>query len=120
MQEPLQITFRGIGHSDAIESRIRTKAAELDRFYDHITSCHVTVDERHKHHHKGNLFAVRLDLRLPDAEIVVGRAHDENQAHHDVYVAIRDAFAAAVRQLEDYARKQRGDVKRHEAPGLPS
>jgi hypothetical protein len=30
-----------------------------------------------------------------------------------VNVAIRDAFDAAVRQLEDNARRMRGDVKSH-------
>jgi len=113
MQAPLQITFRGIDHSDAVESRVRAKVAELERFYDRITSCHVTIDERHKSHHQGNLFGVRLELRLPDAELIVGREHDADHSHEDVYVALRDAFEIAARQLKEYAQKQRGDVKRH-------
>ena len=36
-----------------------------------------------------------------------------NHAHDDVYVAIRDAFDAAVRQVEDHARRMRGDTKTH-------
>lgn len=116
MQQPLQIKFRGIGHSDAIERRIRLKVAELERFCSRITSCQVTVDELHKHHRKGNLFSVRVDLHLPDKEIVVGRERHLHQAHQDMYVAIRDAFDAAVRQLEIYAQKHRGDVKRHDVP----
>ena len=114
MQQPLQITFRGMAHSDAVESRIRLKAAALERFYNHITSCHVTVDAPHQRHHKGNLYAVRIDLQLPDKEIVVGRGRRHDHAHEDVYVAIRDTFDAAVRQLEDYARRRAGKVKRHE------
>jgi ribosome-associated translation inhibitor RaiA len=31
----------------------------------------------------------------------------------DVYVSIRDAFDAARRQLEDYERRRRGQVKAH-------
>jgi ribosome-associated translation inhibitor RaiA len=111
MHQPLQITFRGIRHSDAIEARIREKAAELARFDEQIMSCHVTVEAPHHHHHKGNLCAVRMDLRLPGKEIVVDREH-----HEDPYVAIRNTFEAAVRQLEDYARRRRGDVKQHEVP----
>jgi cold shock CspA family protein len=114
--QPLQITFHGIGHSDAIERRVRRKAAELERFYDRIISCRVTVDAQHKRHHQGNLYAVRVDLRLPDKEIVVGHESPQHQAHEDVYVAIRDAFGAAVRRLEDYARERRHQVKRHETP----
>jgi hypothetical protein len=33
--------------------------------------------------------------------------------HEDPYVAVRDAFPAVQRQLEDYERERRGDVKRH-------
>lgn len=116
MQRPVQVTFRGMEHSDAIERSIRAKAAELEQFYDRITSCRVTVDAAHRRRHKGNLYSVRVDLHLPGKEIAIGRERSRHQAHEDVYVAIRDAFGAVVRQLEDYARKQRGKVKRHEMP----
>lgn len=116
MQRPLQIVFHGIEHSDAIEARIRKKVSELERFYDHITSCRVTVEAPHKHQHKGNLYSVRVDIHVPDKEIVITREPQAHQAHEDVYVAMRDAFDAAVRQLEDYARKRRGSTKRHEVP----
>jgi len=116
MQRPLQITFRGVEPSEAIERRIHKKAEELERFSDHVTGCHVTVEVPHRHQHKGGLYTVRIELRLPDDGIVVSTEQRNDPAHEDVYVAIRDAFDAAVRQLEDYARKRRGDVKRHEVP----
>jgi cold shock CspA family protein len=103
-------------HSDFIERRVRESAAALERFSDQIVSCHVTVDAPHRHQHKGNLYAVRLDIRLPDEQLVVGRQSQQDHAHEDVYVAIRDAFDAAVRRLEDYARMRRGKVKHHELP----
>jgi cold shock CspA family protein len=116
MQQPLRITFRGMDHSDFIERRVQESAAALDRFSDQIVSCHITVAAPHHHHHKGNLYAVRLDIRLPDQQLVVGRPSQQDHAHEDVYVAIRDAFDAAVRRLEDYARTRRGKVKHHELP----
>ncbi len=116
MQQPLQITFRGIPHSDAMETAIREKAAKLDKFYDRIMSCRVMVEAPHSHHHKGKLYHVRIDLTVPDDELVVNRTPTKDHAHEDAYVAIRDAFDAARRQLQDYARKQRGKVKSHEAP----
>lgn len=109
MQIPLQITIRDMGHSDALETRIRSKAAKLDEFFDHITSCRVVVEMPHKHHNQGRKFNVRIDIGVPGTEIVVNREHDE-----DIYVALRDAFDAAKRQLEDYARKIRGDIKTHQ------
>ena len=114
MEDTLQITFHGLDHSDAIEARIREKAATLDRFAQHMIGLHVTVDAPHGKHHKGTLYSVRLDLRTPNSELAVSRSHRHDHAHEDVYAAIRDAFDALTRQLEDHLRRQRGDVKRHE------
>lgn len=116
MQVPLEITFRGFPHSDAVETKIREKAAKLEQFYDHIISCKVAVETEHHNQHQGNLYHVRIDLSVPNKHIVVSREHHDKQAHEDVYVALRDAFDAAKRQLEEFARMQRGEVKRHQAP----
>lgn len=110
MQIPLQITVRDIEHSEALETRIRAKVDKLEEFSKHITSCRVVVEAPHKHHHQGKHYSVRFDIGVPGSEIVVNREH-----HEDVYVALRDAFNAAKRQIEDYARKIRGDVKTHES-----
>jgi len=116
MKLPLQITFRNLDRSPAIEADIEEKANKLDEFFEHIMRCRVVVEADHKHHHKGNLYHVRVDITVPGHELVVKRDPKEHQAHEDVYVAIRDAFDAAKRQLEDYARKLRGDVKSHDVP----
>jgi ribosomal subunit interface protein len=108
MQTPLQITIRGLEHSDALETHIRDKAGKLDEFFDHIMSCRVVVEMPHQHHHQGKQFNVRIDIGVPGNEIVVNHDHAE-----DVFVALRDAFDAAKRQLEDYAHKLRGDIKKH-------
>lgn len=109
MQIPLQITIRDVDHSEALEQRIREKAGKLEDFFKQIISCRVVVEMPHKHHHQGKQFDVRIDIGVPGKEIVVNRDH-----HEDVYVALRDAFDAAKRQLEDYVRISRGDVKNHE------
>jgi ribosomal subunit interface protein len=111
MQVPLQITIRDVPHSDALEAQIRDKAAKLESFHPRITSCRVTVEELRRHHHLGREFRVHVDVRVPGREIVVDRDH-----HEDVYVALRDAFDAARRQLEDVVREKRGDVKVHPIP----
>jgi ribosomal subunit interface protein len=112
VQTPLQITIRDIEHSEALETHIRDKANKLEEFCKQITSCRVVVEMPHKHHHQGKQFNVRIDIGVPGNEIVVNRDH-----HEDVYVALRDAFDAAKRQLEDYVRKIRGDIKTHEPKG---
>ena len=113
MQVPLQITIRGIASSEALEKRIRDKAENFDKFFNHITSCRILVEEPHKHHHQGKQFNVRIDISVPGHEIVVNHDH-----HEDVYVALRDAFNAARRQLEDYVQQLRGNIKAHETKHL--
>lgn len=114
MQLPLQIVFRNMEPSPAIEAKVRERADKLERFAERIMSCRVAVEERHRHHRQGNLFHVRIDVKLPGTEIVANREPAEHHAHEDVYVAIRDAFDAVQRQLEDHVRLRRGDVKTHE------
>lgn len=116
MQLPLQVTFRDMPRSEAVEARIKEKAEKLDKFYDRIMSCRVVVQAPHTHHHQGKLFSVRIDITVPNGELVVSKDHHDNHAHEDVYVAIRDAFAAAQRQLQNYVRKLRKEIKTHDAP----
>ena len=116
MLTPLEITFRHMDPSPALEARIRRRAEELDQFLAPITACRVVVECQHQRHRQGNLFEVRIDLTVPGGEIVVGRDSGANHAHEDAHVAVRDAFDAARRQLEDHARDRRGAVKLHTVP----
>lgn len=114
MQLPLQITFRNVPPSEAVEAKIRERAEKLERISDNIMACRVTVETPHKHHYKGSTYQVRIDLTVPGNEIVVSRDPGLNHAHEDVYVAVRDAFDAVRRQLEDYVRQQQGKAKQHQ------
>jgi ribosomal subunit interface protein len=114
MQVPLQINFHDVPQSEALEARVREKAARLEAFYPRIMSCRVAIEAQHRHKHQGKHYAVRVDVRVPGREIVANRDH-----HEDVYVALREAFDAAKRQLEEFAKVQRGDVKTHLAPPAP-
>lgn len=100
--------------SPALEAVVQERAGKLEQFCDEIIGCRVMIESPHKHHHKGNLYHLRIDVTVPDDEIVVARSPDEHHAHEDPYVAVRDAFDSVRRQLEDYARKRRGKVKTHE------
>jgi cold shock CspA family protein/ribosome-associated translation inhibitor RaiA len=116
MQRPLEIRFRQMDPSPAVEARIRDKAAEFERFSDRITGCRVTVEQEHRHHHKGNLFRVRVELDLPGRPLAVAHTGPKDHAHEDVYVALRDAFNAATRRLEDHVRERQGKIKAHGVP----
>ncbi|MBW7852014.1 MAG: HPF/RaiA family ribosome-associated protein [Rhodospirillales bacterium] len=116
MQIPLQISYRGFAGTEAIEADIRARADELDRFYGRIMGCRVVVETLHRHHHKGTLYHIRIDLTVPGAELVVKRDPAEHHAHEDIHLAIHDAFDAARRMLEDHARRVRDDTKTHAVP----
>jgi len=111
MKLPLQIAFRDVPRSEAVEADIREHAARLETLCDHIMSCRVTVKEPARHKRQGKLFAVHVDLKVPGEEIASTRRHEDE----DVHVAVRDAFDAVKRRLEDYVRRQRGQTKPHEA-----
>jgi ribosomal subunit interface protein len=105
---PVQVTFRGMPLSAALEQAIQERAAKLDRFHPHVVSCRAVVEEVARHKQQGKEFVVRLDIKVPGGEVAINREHSE-----DPFVAVRDAFDAARRQLEDQARRVRGDVKSH-------
>ena len=109
MQLPLQISYRNMESSAAIDTLVREKAGKLEQFHSRIVSCRVVIEQPARHQQQGKQFVVHIDLKVPGGEIAVNRDH-----HEDVYVALRDAFDAARRKLEDFVREQRGDVKHHE------
>lgn len=110
MQKPLQIIFHDLDKSDAIEAEITRRVAKLEELYERIIGCRVTVELEGRHQRQGKDYSVRVDLTVPGDEIIVGHNH----SNEDVFVAIRDVFDAAKRRLEDFARRQRGEVKMHE------
>jgi len=132
MTNPTQITCRNMETSAAVEGWIREEAGKLDEFYNHIMGCRVVVELPNRRHRWGNHYHVRIDLTVPGGELVVKREpslHSSIQQTHDQRVvkhlelkaphgelrqAIDDAFKAMGRRLQDYARRQRRDVKTHE------
>ncbi|HEY6922750.1 MAG TPA: HPF/RaiA family ribosome-associated protein [Steroidobacteraceae bacterium] len=107
---PLEITFRNIEPSEALAARIRSLAAKLGRFSARIIQFHVVVEApHHRHHHHGGLFDFKIDIQLPGKEISIGHVHTRDPAHANAYVALRDAFRAARRQLQQYETQHRQD-----------
>jgi cold shock CspA family protein len=116
METPVQITFRDVPVSDEIERICWREAEKLERYHGRITGCHVLIAQPHRHHRKGNLYQVRLDVVIPGGEVVVDRAPPEHKSDEKVELALREAFDSARRKLEDAVRRRRGQVKTHETP----
>jgi ribosomal subunit interface protein len=107
LQTALRITFHGLSPSAAIEDSIRGHVAKLERFFDRIVGCHVTIEVPNHRHKSGRRYRVLVDVRVPRAELVAGRPPDESSSSEDVFVAIDRAFDEAVRVLQEHARMLR-------------
>ncbi len=116
MNTPLQISFHNVPHSRVIEMAVDDAVRRLEGFYDQILSCCVIIDQPHRHHKEGNLFQVRIDLRVPGGELVVKREPAENLAYSDLDAVIHEAFDDMQRQLEEFVNRRRRFVKSHESP----
>ncbi|MFO1413839.1 MAG: HPF/RaiA family ribosome-associated protein [Burkholderiales bacterium] len=104
LQFPLQVTLRNVPQSPALAEEIQRRAAKLATFNGRLTGCRVTVERTSTHHRQGQEYHVRLDVHAPGhPELVVDRGHGE-----DLAVAVRDAFDAMDRRLDELARKPRG------------
>ena len=82
MQMPVEISYRGVEKSDEIDALIRTKAARLDRFCDHISHCNVAVERPNQAQHSGSAFRVRVDVTVPPGHELVA---DEKQNEHEMH-----------------------------------
>jgi len=106
--------LRQLPESPSLEAQVRSAVSELEELFDGIVSCRVLIEAWHEQ--QGQLYRVRIELNVPGDHLVVGRSPDKDAAHEDALVAVRDAFRAARRQLEDYVRRLGGRIKTHAAP----
>jgi cold shock CspA family protein/ribosome-associated translation inhibitor RaiA len=117
MDVPVEIVFHNMGSSPTLETEIRERVDKLERLYERLVGCRVSVEQLHRRHQTGNLFEVHIDLRVPGEEIVVSREPHrarEKFLDPDAGVAVRNAFKAVERRLLDFKRRQQGVIKPHE------
>lgn len=117
MQGPLEIVFDNLDRSPSVEAIIKEKCKKLERFYQHMTDARVVVSQKGRRHHKGNDYSVTIEANVPGKRLVVSKSPGRRiLGNEELLPTVNDAFKAMIRQLEDYARKQRGDIKFHETP----
>jgi cold shock CspA family protein/ribosome-associated translation inhibitor RaiA len=118
MPAEVQITFRGMVSSPSVEAQVRRRAEELEQFSDRVSACRVTLEAANRRHHQGTIYRVSVDLAVPGGKVVANREPGEDHAHEDIHVAIRDAFDAARRRLQDHMRRLDGQLKQHAVPSI--
>jgi ribosome-associated translation inhibitor RaiA len=116
MTVPLQITFRDLPSSAAVEAQIRERAEHLERVCNRLTACRVIIEGRHRPQRAGRVAHLCIELTLPGKIITIGRGAADFEVHEDIFVEVRAAFDAARRRLDRHARRRRGEVKSHTQP----
>ena len=107
MTNDFQIVFHNIDQSTSISDAVNKRIRKLQRFCDRILAGRVVLDSPHNNHHKGKVYSVGLEIHTPSKEVRVNQEQHDNHAHENLYVAIRDAFNAAERQLKAIDKKHR-------------
>ena len=104
MQIAPEITFEGSESSDSARAQILSEIERLETPNQRITGCRVKViAPSHKHRH-GTGFQVNIWLTIPPHEnIVVNQSASSEARHEHAQVAIKNAFAAARRQVDALA-----------------
>jgi ribosome-associated translation inhibitor RaiA len=100
----MTLTFRHIDHSGALEDCARQLGSRLERFCERITQCHMTLEGPGNGRTAGEPYLVKIDLTVPSAQIHADSLHVDGAGHKDIYLAMRDAFNNAKRQLQDLHR----------------
>jgi len=109
MQAPIEIAFQHFEPTDEVRAEVAKQAKRLEKFSDRITSCYVAIAGPQTRHRQGELFKVDIRIALPaHRDVIVTRNHGDAPERTHPLVAIREAFDAAVRQIEDFAHEMRG------------
>lgn len=120
MTNEFQVVYHNIDQTDAISEAVQKRITKLERFCDQIINGRVVLDCPHNNHHKGKVYSVSLEIHTSSREVRVNQEQHDNHAHEDLYVAIRDAFNAAERQLKSIDKKHRSTPLHKEMAILPS
>ena len=115
MTLPLEIVFREMVPLPSLEPEIRRRAAKLERFSGKTgapMSCRVVVEAGANRRRQGHDYRVTIDVRVPDEELAISRHHHGD----DAVLALRAAFDAMDRRLDEREQRRRGEVKTHAPP----
>jgi cold shock CspA family protein len=115
MQIPLQISFENAEPSEAVRAAIGHEVERLEKYRHHITGCRVAVVAPSTKHRHGAVYRINIWVTIPPHKnIVVNHQPSDDRGRVHVEVAIKDAFAAARRQIKALAQRASGKVKLHE------
>lgn len=107
MSNEFQVVYHNIDQSAALTENVNKRIEKLQRFSNDIIGGRVVLDSPHNNHHKGKMFSVTVEIHTSGKEVIVRQGQHDKPAHEDIYVAVRDAFNVAERQLKATDKKHR-------------
>jgi putative sigma-54 modulation protein len=112
MTTALDIHFHGLEKSEAVESKVKEKVAKLKRHFDRMTACRVVLEAPNRNAAKAKVFSVKIEVSVPNGKpIIINHEREGAHAHEDLNLAIRDAFEAATRRVDEVGAKIAGRAK---------
>lgn len=121
MQSQLEISFRGLERSEAVEARVREKFKRLEQHFERFTHARVVIEAPQRRAPLPKFFHVRIDIGIPGHKpIVVHYEPDGEHAQTDVMLALRDAFSAAQRQVDELAGRFEKKARSEKARRRPA
>jgi len=107
MASALTFTFRRVKRTGALDARVREVAERLRRCDERITHCHISVVAGADGRPDDPSIAVRIHVSVPGAQVHAESIQADGARHSDVFLALRDAYDSALRQLRDLQRDGR-------------
>jgi ribosomal subunit interface protein len=99
MTIPVQITFRNVEPSVAVEEHIIQQVQKLSQYSHQIRNAKILISLPHHHHRHGNTYHARIDLWVGGEELIVSDHHDSEDLYHTIHLSFKVA-ARMVRELE--------------------
>lgn len=101
MKPAVDVVYRDLDSSAALNEIILKKLEKLNRYTDQIVHSRVVLDVPHNHKHKGKQFRASIELDIKGRPIAI------TQDDESIHVAVRDAFSSAERKVKQMASRQR-------------
>ncbi len=101
MKPAVDVVYRDLDSSAALNDIILKKLEKLSRYTDQITHSRIVLDTPHQHKHKGKHFRACIELEFKGHPLAI--THDDESIH----IAVRDAFSSAERKVKQLVARQR-------------